>query len=441
MDALNHLPFVEALATSDDATDDWRRTAAGWVTVRLVDRWLAEGQRAVAANDPGVGALWTALEAVAPTESADKEREALAKVVSAMQRAERPQASAVRDALFGYGRALQDRLAWGPAADVFRMVITQASGDGQSTAPADPELVDKATLRLGGCLRQLGDAQAAGQCYSLVRSRAEARKDSVRAIWARLSEARLIADRGNLPFATSLMESVLDDASAAIDSHPANGSLVHTALLRARAGARHELSTVLHARGNSTRAIQLAFSAWEELPASTARDRLLSDLATYLRDAGLKSAAKDAFLLSRHSSVPMARWAATVNLLELAVDEHDEPTFQRYRNELAQATLPPLLEAPYHMYEAKGLAAFAAPGDTKARSDAQRAVTRAVQIAEANTLNKILFEAEALAKELAADRAWSTPAAQPETHRGAEHATGVSDVTEALRRARVAAGA
>jgi len=196
MDALNHLPFVEALATSDDATDDWRRTAAGWVTVRLVDRWLAEGQRAVAANDQGVGALWTALEAVSPSESTDKEREALAKVVSAMQRAERPQASAVRDALFGYGRALQDRLAWGPASDVFRMVMAQASGDGQSTAPADPELVDKATLRLGGCLRQLGDAQAAGQCYSLVRSRAEARKDSVRAIWARLGEARLIADRG-----------------------------------------------------------------------------------------------------------------------------------------------------------------------------------------------------------------------------------------------------
>ena len=324
MDALNHLPFVEALATSDDATDDWRRTAAGWVTVRLVDRWLAEGQRAVAANDPGVGALRTALEAVAPTESADREREALAKVVYAMQRAERPQASAVRDALFGYGRTLQDRLAWGPAADVFRMVITQASGDGQSNAPADPELVDKTTLRLGGCLRHLGDAHAAGQCYSLVRSRAEARKDSVRAIWARLSEARLIADRGNLPFATSLMEGVLDDASTAISSHPANDTLVHAALLRARAGAQHELSTVLHARGNSRRAIQLAFSAWEELPASTARDRLLSDLATYLRDAGLKSAAKDAFLLSRHSSVPMARWAATVNLLELAVDEHDE---------------------------------------------------------------------------------------------------------------------
>ena len=441
MNALNHLPFVEALATSDDASDDWRRTAAGWVTVRLVDRWLAEGQRAVATDDPGVAALWTALEAVAPARPVDREREALAKIVSAMQRAERPRAAAVRDALFGYGRALQDRSAWGPAADVFRMVIAQASGDGQSTAPADPELTDKATLRLGGCLRHLGDAHAAGQCYSTVRSRAEARKDRVRAIWARLGEARLIADRGNLPFATSLMEGVLEDASSAVNTQQASGALTRAALLRARAGARHELSTVLHARGNSARAIQLAFAAWEELPPGQARDRLLSDLAIYLRDAGYRSAAKDAFLLSRRSTEPMARWAATVNLLELAVDDRDDAAFKRYRHELADVVLPPLLEAAYRMYEAKGLATFAAPGDTEARADANRAVALAVRVAEANTLNKLLFEAEALAKELAAERAWNAPAVQPEPHRGAAHAAGVSDVTEALQRARAAAGA
>jgi hypothetical protein len=92
---------------------------------------------------------------------------------------------------------------------------------------------------------------------------------------------------------------------------------------------------------------------------------------------GVKSAARDAFLiLAATAREQYQRWVATINLMELAAEERVSIQFERYRQQLASAKLPPLLQTQFELHVGRGYQTF---GDlAAARTWLQRAVHTAL---------------------------------------------------------------
>jgi tetratricopeptide (TPR) repeat protein len=188
--------------------------------------------------------------------------------------------------------------------------------------------------------------------------------------------------RGNLPRA----EEILDDTIARATSE----SLDDVAGL-----AMHERAIVAFDRGDFPKSIRFAYDALPKLTGQSARDRVLVDIAASFLELGVTSAARDAFLvLAATAQEQYVRWTATLNLLELAVVDTNEPAFESYRRELAAIDLPVHLEVSYHLQTGKGYSAFS-------RWDrAERSLTRALELAAKHRLNQLLFAAEESLRQL-----------------------------------------
>jgi hypothetical protein len=122
------------------------------------------------------------------------------------------------------------------------------------------------------------------------------------------------------------------------------------------------------------------------------RDNALHDLAQVLVDLGHRDAGRDAFLVLRAAgSSPVQRWVATINLLEMAAVDGQEPPFERFGRELAAArTLPPFIAARYYLKLGDGFRRFGRA------TEARNALARAIHIAEQHRFNQILIMAEQL---------------------------------------------
>jgi len=121
------------------------------------------------------------------------------------------------------------------------------------------------------------------------------------------------------------------------------------------------------------------------------------------------------------------RWQAAVNLIALAALRGNELLFERHRQELAQVSLPPALNAYYHLYVGQGLRQFGRV------ALARKALGDAVGIASRYELNEIRFQAEELLAQIESAPAPATsapPAPEPE----------VAEVIEAVRSMRELAG-
>ena len=125
-----------------------------------------------------------------------------------------------------------------------------------------------------------------------------------------------------------------------------------------------------------------------------ARDRVLNDLGASFAQLGVFTAARDAFLVvAATAQEQYMRWTATLNLLEVAVQERRETLVEQYRRELDGASLPPTLQTYYYIYMAQGHRAFDQLPLAKA------AVIRAIEVATENQLGQLRFEAEELLGE------------------------------------------
>jgi hypothetical protein len=112
-------------------------------------------------------------------------------------------------------------------------------------------------------------------------------------------------------------------------------------------------------------------------------------LGSSFAQLGVYSAARDAFLVvAATAHEQYLRWTAMINLLDIAVDEGREPTFEKYRRELEDVSLPPSLATYFYIYVAKGHRAFDHPLLAKV------AITRAIELATMNKYGQALIEAE-----------------------------------------------
>jgi len=308
-----------------------------------------------------------------------------------------------------YARALQFEAKWSLAADVYGTVVSHANVE------TDPDLVISAHMALGSCLRVLAKWPDAVQAYAVAELVAEGIGDVMGVLRARIAEANLATDRGNLPLA----ERILDDAiERAADPD----------LIEVRSIALQDRAAVAHRRGQYNTAIEMAYTALGGMSSQTARDRVLVDIGAMFWELGLYSAARDANLvLAATAQEQYTRWVATINLLEMAAVDRMEPAFEQYRRELNDADLPATLSAHFHYYLGVGYQMFGRQDDSRVEFE------RAITIASANNMNQVVINAE---KGLESLQSRMAPRARSEFSPSPE----VSKVADAISEMRVLAG-
>jgi hypothetical protein len=409
---LSHMPYFEQLAELPNDSAEWRSLSAALVTLRLFDSWMREGADVVSRDAPGLQAV---RDQIAAMDVRDSNRRLLGSIVESMVTAENPRIVTVAPRLMAYGRALQHAAKWPLAADIYRTVLAYA------TPLDDSDTVIQTNMQLGRCLRVLAEWDESLTCFAAASQVATMSDDMMSILRARIQEAQVAIDRGNLPHAEFLLDDTIVRAK-------------ESGLLEIRATAMHDRAHLASRRGRNEEALGLQFEAFKGVRNQMARDRVLNDLGASFVQLGVYSAARDAFLVvAATAHEQYMRWTAIINLLDVAVHERREPLFEQYRRDLEHAALPPALATYYYIYVAQGYRSF------DQMSLATAAVSRAIEIATVNQLGQARFEAEELfdalkrdqAKELRDERiAAKTKSWSPE----------VQHIADALRELRTMAG-
>jgi tetratricopeptide (TPR) repeat protein len=375
---LSHMPYFEQLAELPNNTAEWQSVSAALVVLRLFDSWMREGAEVVHENAPGLRAV---RDQIALMDVRDTTRGLLSSIVEAMAFAERPRLVTVAPRVMAYGRALQHAAKWPMAADVYRTVLSFA------TPVDDSDTVISANMQLGRCLRVMAEWDEAIACFASASQVATMKDDVMGILRARIQEANIAIDRGNLPYAETLLDDTILQAKEA-------------GLPEIGATAIHDRAHLASRRGQHERAATLQFEAFKGVRNQMARDRVLNDLGSSFAQLGVYTAARDAFLVvAATAHEQYMRWTATINLLDVAVHERREPLFEQYRRDLENATLPPALAVYYYMYVAQGYRTF----DQIALATV--AIARAIEIATVNQLGQARFEAEELSDGLKREQA------------------------------------
>jgi len=404
---IRHLAYFEELAALDEREDAWREISAGLVVLRLIDSWFEQGAVVVA---PGAWNLGAVINAVADIPPGRPARGMLRSIVDVMVDARTPDAHIVAPRLMAYARSLDFDARWNLAIDVYRSVI------GHSEPLDDTDTVIAAHLRLGFCLRQVGEIAESAAAYEVASQLAERVGDMMGVLRARIGDAKIAMLRGNIPRAESILDATIDDA----EKHGFSG--VHSMALHDRANAAYM-------RGDYELAVRLSYRALDGTETDRNRDRILHDIAASFHRLGVRSAARDAYMvIVATSQEQYLRWAATIQLLALAVDEGMSPLFERYRRELADVALPPALSADFQMQVGRGYRILEQP-------DAARSwLTAAIATAQEHGFNQFMFESEAELQALDQRVLWRFV---PET----VPSVAVSEVASAIREMREAIGA
>ena len=323
----------------------------------------------------------------------------------------------VAAALLAYGHALRARSAWALGAGVYDSAWQLAI----AAPPLRPASAAIAILHVGICRRILGDLAGAAEAYETARTRAaeetdaQTREDLL--LRARLGEALVTLDRGNLPEAERLLNAVLADATAPY-------------LRDVRARASHDRAVVAWRRERREEAVAWAQQAWALATDPLQREQVLMDLAYLLLGAGFRPTAREAYtLLYETARGPWTRWTAAVNLIEIETLERREKAFARWAAvvEAVEPALPATLRGEYYYLLGLGHRAFGRP------AAALTALQRAVQVAEQHRVGELLMRADSARAAVEAGQA--APAPPP-----AVPSATARELTAAFHAARAATG-
>ena len=363
-----HLPYFTELASLDDHDPSWKAVSAGLVLLRLVDAWIEEGAAVVVADGWGVRSVAAALEEMPAGLPA---RAILMSALDALTSARSGDMHAVAPRLMAYARSLDLDAKWALAADVYETVLAHVHPDEES------EIAIDALLRRAHCLRELGEFADATEAYGTAGDVAHRTGDMIGTLRARIGQAKIVVARGNLPAADAILHETVQLANQ------------HN-LMEVRSLATHDRAHIAHIRGQYDLAIRYAYDAMRDSVNETNRDRILGDLAGSFYMLGVKSAARDAFLiLAATAREQWQRWVATINLMELSASDAVELQFERYRQQLASADLPPILRTQFELHVGRGYQQFGH------FIEANTWLERALATASAHSFNHLVFEAEA----------------------------------------------
>jgi tetratricopeptide (TPR) repeat protein len=371
IEGARHLPFFTELAGLEDGDATWRSVSAGLVVLRLVDAWIEEGAAAVAADGWGVRSVSAAIEEMPSGEPA---RALLRGVVEAVKTSAASDMHAIAPRLMAYARSLDLDAKWALAADVYETVLAHVHPVEES------DVAITAHLRLGYCQRSMGALDDASRSYDAASAIAVDVDDMFGILRAQIGAAKIALARGNMPMAERLLEDTIKRAAARDDLTD-----VHAMALQDRAD-------VAYHRGRYDLSVELAYASLELTRDPVNRDRLLGGIAGAFYMLGVRSAARDAYLIIEATTQEeYLRWSASINLMEIAARDGSMPLFERYRRSLATIPFPPAIEAQFHLQTAESYEAL------EQFDAATIAATRACVIAERFGFNQTLFAAEAIA--------------------------------------------
>jgi len=399
-----HLPFFAELAALDDRDPSWRTVSAGLVVLRLVDSWIEEGAAAVAADGWGLRSVEAAIEEI---EDGVPARGVLRSVVTALKSSPPNDMRAIAPRLLAYGRALDLDAKWALAADVYETVIAHVHPVEES------DVAITALLRRAYCERSLGELDAASASYEAASHVAQKVDDLFGMLRAQIGSAKIATARGNIPQAERLLDQAISEASADEFSD-------------VRAMALQDRATVAHLRGNFDLAVRFAYRALELTRDAINRDRLLADIAGSFYMLGVRSAARDAYVIIEATAQEQyQRWVATINLMEIAATDGSAPLFERYRKSLADAFLPPTLEAEFHLHLGTGYELLGEPEAARASLEHARV------LAENFGFHQIVFRSEEVLSRVAYG---SARPESPAEKAAPEHLNDVVELLGDLRR-------
>ena len=363
---LRHLPFFEEIASLEEDSAEYRAVSGGLVVLRLLDSRVEEYCSPDDRDEWAIRSVRAAIEGISETSPL---RAILGRVVDALEESSRSFRTIVTP-LMAYARSLEYEAKWHLSADVYQTVLAH-------THPIeDSDASIAAHLRLGQCYRVVNEIDKSAKAYECAHEIATAVGDMVGILRACIGEGRIAMFRGNLPRAEEIFDHTIQRASA-------------PDLTDVRSSALHGRANVAHFRNQYELAIQFAYAALEHAQIPAERDRILGDIAVSFLELGIYSAARDAYLvLSATAQEQYTRWAATLNLLEIASQTRMSSLFELYSRQLSGHQLPPYMATAYELSLGSGYRRF---GDlTAARHHLERAMTMAAE----QGFNQYLFEAE-----------------------------------------------
>lgn len=363
---IKHHAFFEALgALGDEKSPEWRSIFAGLSVLRLLDR-LADVRESV--PEATTHELDQSRRSVEGVSEGDPVRAILLRILDRLGANASVETETGRD-LISYGRALDLAAKWPLAVDVFQTVT-------ESFSPRnDSAIVIEASTRLGAAARNTGDWQKSERAYTRAEHLAESIGDKAASLTAQIGLANSEMFRGNLQNADQTLGKIVAEANS-------------LKLVNVEATALHDRATAAHLKGEFERGIHLAYRSLELTTNPTSRDRLLADIAAGYGELGMREAARHGYsivaITSPHQSI---RWQSTLNLMNLAIDEGDEASFDRYVNELETAAFDPRLKTYFLFYRARGSRRFN-------RGNSESLFQQAQAFAEENKLHQLVFEIE-----------------------------------------------
>jgi tetratricopeptide (TPR) repeat protein len=403
---LRHLPFLEAMATSEEGKHEYREARATFLALRHLDHWIALGAGGGAPTDRSTTITQEALGALGD----DTElRSALESIVSAIPELSDADAQPVLPRVFALGSLLERRGRTRQAADVYATVVRHVD------TSAHVDLAYDANMRMAASLRTEGQLDLADQAYAMAGTLAARTRDRVRVITSRVGRAKVTWVRGNLPATDDALQELEQEARA-------EGAVELVAMIL------HDRAALSNQRGDTQRAIRTVWDAYRLSPDEYDRERMLEDLAMFLGVVGAFDAARDALqLIELGSRQQSARWIAQINLMELAHRTGNQVQFHQYRRALEQVNLPIARRVAYLLDAGRGLATF---GEL---SGARAALTDALRTAETHGLNQKVFEAEKALADLAERGEAAAARQRSTTNKSATHEDAPNDIKAALR--------
>jgi tetratricopeptide (TPR) repeat protein len=401
---LRHLPFFQEIAALEENSDAWNSATAGLLTLRLVDSWLESGAGNAADDEWNFRSVCAAVDKMNPRSP----MHSLLTSVLAAIREGKPNVRVAIGSLTAYAKALEWEAKWALAADVYQTLLAHLH------PIEDSEASMEANIYLAVCYRTINDLESAAAAYAAASEIGTAVGDMVGILRARIGEASLAQLRGNFPQASAILDETIASATA-------------PALHEVRARALNARSGIAILGGHYDLGVKLAYEAMELTKSQIERDRILNNIAAAFTSLGVYTAARDALLvLTVTAQEQYMRWAASINLLDVASLTGSRVLFEQHQRELAGATLDPFLRTSLELTVGTGYGRF----HEEARASAH--LNRALALASEHRLTQLMFDAE---KALASLGKQSPPPRQAPAF-----SPGVEEVASALRELRQSVG-
>jgi tetratricopeptide (TPR) repeat protein len=360
-----YVAFAEAVQRAATGSQGWRHYSAALRVFALVDQRFAPpapAHRPAATANADHDAARTAVDAV----DAVRTRKRLAEIVDTLADPTATNGD-ILARVSAYGERLAGSGEYRQASDVFQAVIEYAHRSGDHLREAI------GYDRLGSALRDRGQLPEAVVAYARAHTIAEACGALGVALKARVAESSVYWKHERLDDAARILDATIALAASAGETE-------------AGAMAAHDRGVVAHEQGQWTLALAYydrAFMAYRD-PAK--RYRLLNDIGRSLVMLNQRDSARRAYLaVYLTCREPYPRWAAAINLLDLAIENAHESAFDHYRRALAHVPMPAHLLVAYLSHVGDGCVVFDRPSEALAAFSRLRRVKTRYRIRQLPT--------------------------------------------------------